>query len=222
MGEERRGKFISYEGPEGAGKSTQVEMLIKKLQVKGIEASYTREPGGTKIGELIRGVLKYNTAGEDPCAETELLLFEAARAQLVRRFIKPQLENGIWVVCDRFADSSTAYQGYGRGFGPDTVININDFAVGADNYPDLTFLLDLDVRTGFDRVRGRKNVETKIAQLDRIEQEALEFHEKVRQGYLDLAKRYPDRFKVIDGNRDPEPIHADIVKVVNERFGLNL
>lgn len=221
MGEERRGKFITYEGPEGAGKSTQAAMLIERLKAKGIEAVYTREPGGTGVGEAIRGILQYNTAGEAPCPETELLLFEAARAQIVRRFILPKLENGIWVVCDRFADSSTAYQGYGRGFDVDEVIGINNFAVGRNNYPDLTLLLDLEIRLGFERISRRKK-DGKVVKKDRIEQEAMEFHEKVRQGYLKLAERYPDRFKVIDGNRDPEPIHEDTIKIVNGRFGLSL
>ena len=111
-----RGRLITFEGPEGGGKSTQAAMLIARLEERGIEIIYTREPGGTKLGEAIRGILQYDAAGEDPCPESEVLLFEASRAQLVRKVIQPALARGAWVVCDRFFDSTTAYQGFGRGF----------------------------------------------------------------------------------------------------------
>jgi len=210
-----KGRLITFEGPEGAGKSTQAAMLITKLEERGIEIIYTREPGGTKLGEAIRGVLQYNEAGEDPCAESEVLLFEASRAQLVRKVIQPALDRGAWVLCDRFADSTTAYQGFGRGFSVELMETINQFAVG-QAVPDMTILLDVNVSLGMQRC-AKRQVGKKI-QYDRIESEALEFHEKVRQGYLELARRFPDRFRKVDAMRHAEPIAEDIWKLVSDAF----
>jgi len=210
-----KGRLITFEGPEGAGKSTQASMLIAKLEARGIEVIYTREPGGTKLGEAIRGVLQYNEAGEDPCAESEVLLFEASRAQLVRKVIQPALDRGAWVLCDRFADSTTAYQGFGRGFSVELMETINQFAVGAA-IPDMTILLDVNVSLGMQRC-AKRQIGKKI-QYDRIESEALEFHEKVRQGYLELAIRFPDRFRKVDAMRHAEPIAEDVWKLVNDAF----
>ncbi len=150
-----KGRLITFEGPEGAGKSTQAAMLIAKLEARGIEVIYTREPGGTKLGEAIRGILQYNSAGEDPCAESEVLLFEASRAQLVRNVIQPALDRGAWVLCDRFADSTTAYQGFGRGFSVELMETINRFAIG-DAVPDMTILLDVNVSLGMQRCAKRQ------------------------------------------------------------------
>jgi len=210
-----KGRLITFEGPEGAGKSTQASMLIAKLEGRGIEIIYTREPGGTKLGEAIRGVLQYNEAGEDPCAESEVLLFEASRAQLVRKVIQPALDRGAWVLCDRFADSTTAYQGFGRGFSVELMETINQFAVGKA-VPDMTILLDVNVSLGMQRC-AKRQVGKKL-QYDRIESEALEFHEKVRQGYLELARRFPDRFRKVDAMRHAEPIAEDIWKLVSDAF----
>ncbi|HOE00924.1 MAG TPA: dTMP kinase [Kiritimatiellia bacterium] len=210
-----RGKFITFEGPEGAGKSTQAAMLIAKLEAHGIEVIYTREPGGTKLGEAIRGILQYNAANEDPCPESEVLLFEASRAQLVRHVIAPALARGAWVLCDRFADSTTAYQGFGRGFPVDLMETINRFAIGSA-VPDMTILLDVNVSLGMQRC-AKRQVGQKI-KYDRIESEALAFHEKVRQGYLELARRYPERFRKVDAMRLPEPIAEDIWKLVHDAF----
>ncbi|HOE36618.1 MAG TPA: dTMP kinase [Kiritimatiellia bacterium] len=210
-----RGKFITFEGPEGAGKSTQAAMLIAKLEAHGIEVIYTREPGGTKLGEAIRGILQYNAANEDPCPESEVLLFEASRAQLVRHVIDPALARGAWVLCDRFADSTTAYQGFGRGFPVDLMETINRFAIGSA-VPDMTILLDVNVSLGMQRC-AKRQVGQKI-KYDRIESEALAFHEKVRQGYLELARRYPERFRKVDAMRLPEPIAEDIWKLVHDAF----
>jgi dTMP kinase len=210
-----KGRLITFEGPEGAGKSTQAAMLISKLEARGIEVVYTREPGGTKLGEAIRGVLQYNAAGEAPCAESEVLLFEASRAQLVRQVIQPALERGAWVLCDRFADSTTAYQGFGRGFSVELMETINRFAIG-NAVPDMTILLDVNVSLGMQRC-AKRQVGKKI-QLDRIESEALEFHEKVRQGYLELARRYPERFRKVDAMRHAEPVAEDIWKLVSDAF----
>jgi dTMP kinase len=211
----RKGKLITFEGPEGAGKSTQAAMLITRLEARGIEVIYTREPGGTQLGEAIRGILQYNSAGEDPCAESEVLLFEASRAQLVRNVIQPALDRGAWVLCDRFADSTTAYQGFGRGFSVELMETINRFAIG-NAVPDMTILLDVNVSLGMQRC-AKRQIGKKI-QFDRIEGEALEFHEKVRQGYLELARRFPERFRQVDAMRHAEPIGEDIWKLVEDAF----
>ena len=210
-----RGRFITFEGPEGGGKSTQAAMLIARLEERGIEIIYTREPGGTKLGEAIRGILQYDAAGEDPCPESEVLLFEASRAQLVRKVIQPALARGAWVVCDRFFDSTTAYQGFGRGFSVELIETINCFAIG-DTMPDMTILLDVNISLGMQRCAKRQA--GKKIKYDRIESEALEFHEKVRQGYLELARRYPERFRKVDAMRHAEPIAADIWKLVSDAF----
>ena len=210
-----QGKLITFEGPEGAGKSTQAAMLITRLEARGLEVIYTREPGGTKLGEAIRGILQYNSAGEDPCAESEVLLFEASRAQLVRHVIQPALDRGAWVLCDRFADSTTAYQGFGRGFSVELMETINRFAIGSA-VPDMTILLDVNVSLGMQRC-AKRQIGKKL-QYDRIESEALEFHEKVRQGYLELARRFPERFRKVDAMRHAEPIGEDIWKLVSDAF----
>lgn len=210
-----RGRLITFEGPEGGGKSTQAAMLIARLEERGIEIIYTREPGGTKLGEAIRGILQYDAAGEDPCPESEVLLFEASRAQLVRKVIQPALARGAWVVCDRFFDSTTAYQGFGRGFSVELIETINCFAIG-DTMPDMTILLDVNISLGMQRCAKRQA--GKKIKYDRIESEALEFHEIVRQGYLELARRYPERFRKVDAMRHAEPIAADIWKLVSDAF----
>ncbi len=210
-----KGRLITFEGPEGAGKSTQAAMLIARLEARGLEIIYTREPGGTKLGEAIRGVLQYNTAGEAPCPESEVLLFEASRAQLVRQVILPALERGAWVVCDRFFDSTTAYQGFGRGFPVELMETINRFAVG-DAVPDMTILLDVNVSLGMQRCAKRQAGQA--MKYDRIESEALEFHERVRQGYLELARRYPERFRQVDAMRHAEPIADDVWRLVRDAF----
>lgn len=210
-----KGRLITFEGPEGAGKSTQAAMLIARLEAHGLEVVYTREPGGTKLGEAIRGVLQYNAAGEDPCPESEVLLFEASRAQLVRQVIRPALDRGAWVVCDRFADSTTAYQGFGRGFPVELMETINRFAIGAA-VPDMTILLDVNVSLGMQRCAKRQAGQKGPA--DRIEGEALAFHEKVRQGYLELARRFPQRFRKVDAMRHAEPIAEDVWKLVRDAF----
>lgn len=210
-----KGKFITFEGPEGAGKSTQAAMLISKLEARGLEVMYSREPGGTKLGEAIRGILQYNAAAEDPCPESEVLLFEASRAQLVRNVIQPALERGAWVICDRFADSTTAYQGFGRGFPVELMETINQFAIG-DTVPDMTILLDVNVSLGMQRC-AKRQAGQKI-KYDRIESEALEFHERVRQGYLRLAEKFPERFRKVDAMRDTAPIASDIWEHISNAF----
>ena len=202
-----RGKFITLEGPEGSGKSTQAQMLIRRLAERGIEAMYTREPGGTALGEEIRNILQHNQAGEAPCERAELLLFEASRNQLVEKVIRPNLEKGIWVICDRFMDSTTAYQGFGRGLPVQAVKAIHYFTVDG-LIPDLTLLLDIEVSTGFERIAERFLALGESA--DRFEQEERSFHEKVRAGYLKLAAEEPERFRIINAAQDPENVSVDI------------
>ena len=210
-----RGRFITFEGPEGGGKTTQAKRLIESLKARGVETLYAREPGGTKTGEAIRGILQHDHAGEPIVPEAEVLLFEASRAQLTARVIRPALEAGTWVVCDRFADSTTAYQGYGRLFGADRMILLNDFAT-AGLAPDVTFLLDLTLDAGFGRL-ARRQADTGSGP-DRMEREERDFHERVRAGYLDLARRWPGRFITIDAARSADEVAADVWKHVERIF----
>ena len=203
----KKGRFLTFEGPDGSGKSTQAARLTARLREHGIEVVQTREPGGTPTGERIRDILQHDIAGEPICPETEVLLFAASRAQLVRRVILPALERGAWVVSDRFADSTTAYQGYGRGFDVQRMLDINAFAIGPA-VPDRTFLLDVDVEEGLRRAARRARASRR--ELDRMEREATAFHEAVRRGYLELARRWPDRFRVFD-TRKPEPVVAELI-----------
>jgi len=211
----KTGKFITLEGPEGSGKSTQAKMMIRRLAELGIEAMYTREPGGTALGEEIRNILQHNSAGEAPCERAELLLFEASRNQLVEKVIRPALEKGTWVICDRFMDSTTAYQGYGRGLPVDEVKSIHHFTIN-DVQPDLTLLLDLEVETGFERIAQRFLELGESA--DRFEQEERSFHERVRQGYLKLAEEEPNRFKTVDASQEPDAVSVDIWAILKKEF----
>jgi dTMP kinase len=208
----RRGKFITFEGPEGSGKTTQAKRLVARLEQAGQSVLYTREPGGTKTGEAIRGILQYNEAGESPVDQCEVLLFAASRAQLVRQVILPALEGGTWVVSDRFADSTTVYQGYGRGFSVEDMLTINAFAIG-EAVPDMTLLLDVTVDLGFQRLAER--LEQRGTQKDRIELEARDFHERVRHGYLELAQRWPERFCRLDGSGTADEIEKMVWEKVN-------
>lgn len=207
MTQRRAGRFITFEGPEGGGKTTQAKRLLARLAAEGIEAIYTREPGGTPTGEAIREILQYDKAGEPLCDETEVFLFAASRAQLVRKVIIPALERGVHVVCDRFADSTTVYQGYGRGFDIEQMIAINNFAINGAS-PDITLLMDVEVAIGFDRLASRQR--ELFQKSDRIEREERAFHERVRKGYLELAARWPDRFVKIDATRHVSEIEKDV------------
>ncbi|HMP89960.1 MAG TPA: dTMP kinase [Kiritimatiellia bacterium] len=202
-----KGKFITFEGPEGGGKTTQAKRLLARLTGEGHEVIYTREPGGTPTGEAIREILQYDKAGEPLCNEAEVFLFAASRSQLVRTVIIPALERGAHVICDRFADSTTVYQGYGRGFDIDQMIAINNFAISGAT-PDITLLMDVDISVGFDRIASRQR--ELFQKSDRIENEAREFHERVRKGYLALASRWPDRFRIINAMRDPAEVEVDV------------
>ncbi|MCU0857623.1 MAG: dTMP kinase, partial [Pontiellaceae bacterium] len=211
----KRGKLITLEGPEGSGKSTQATALIQRLAERGIKAIYTREPGGTALGEEIRNILQHNQAGEAPCGRAELLLFEASRNQLVEKVIRPNLEKGTWVICDRFIDSTTAYQGYGRGLPVADVQAINRFTINGVT-PDLTLLLDLEVSAGFERIARRQTATGEAA--DRFELEERAFHERVRNGYLKLARENPERLRIVNAAQDPDAVSSDIWNVIAAQF----
>lgn len=208
-----RGRLITFEGGEGAGKTTQAQELTKWLQdAAKLNVITTREPGGTPTGEVIRKLLQHDLSGEPLCDETEALLFCASRAQLCKKVLAPALENGTWVVLDRFTDSTLAYQGYGRGFNVEQLRNINDFATG-EVKPDLTILIDISVEDGFSRISKRGD-----GAKDRIEQAPLEFHKRLHDGYLEMAKREPDRFVIVDGSQSLEKVQEDIRNIVKARF----
>jgi dTMP kinase len=198
------GKLISFEGSEGSGKSTQIAHLAARLQKMGRDVVSVREPGGTEIGEQIRNIIVHNSKGDEMCAETELLLFTAARAQLVRETIVPALERGALVLSDRFLDSSTVYQGIGRNLAADPVQQINRFAVG-NVMPDLTLVIDVPMEVSLARIHQRASDVP-----DRMERENIGFYKKIREGYLVLAKGMPERFAVIDGTKSEEVIEKKI------------
>lgn len=216
MANTRHGRLISFEGSEGSGKSTQIALLAQVLREGGHEVLLTREPGGTYIGERLRHLLKHDTEAAAMCAQTELLLFAASRAQLVREVIEPALAAGTYVLCDRFLDSTTVYQGVARRLPPAEVEAINRFAVG-NVLPGLTVLLDLPACVGLQRAQRRTGEEP-----DRMEQEATAFYEAVREGYLQLAHRPQDaeRFMVVDADAQAQDIHSIIRSEVKRRFGV--
>lgn len=201
-----RGRFITFEGGEGCGKSTQVRRLAAALEAAGVEVVLTREPGGTRLAELVRGLLK-DEREDPPCDRSELLLFLAARAQLVKNVIRPALAAGKWVVSDRFSDSTFAYQGYGRGLPLDVIRLANDFACDGLK-PDLTLLLDVDAATAARRMRGREAATATTA--DRIEQAGDAFHARLAQGFQELAAAEPDRIKRIDASGSPDDVEGRI------------
>jgi dTMP kinase len=198
------GLFITFEGGEGCGKSTQIAALKARLEALGKTVVQTREPGGTALGESVRKLLQYDDAGQGMSPEAELLLFAASRAQHVRELIAPAIAEGQIVLCDRFLDSTTVYQGVARAIDSKKVDTINQFAIG-DTKPDLTILIDLPPEIGLARVHARSD-----GQLDRMEKEAIEFFQAVRQGYLDLAKSEPKRFLVLDGSQSVEELETQI------------
>jgi dTMP kinase len=210
---EQSGKFITFEGPEGSGKSTQIKRLAEQIEAQGIAVICTREPGGTATGEAIRNILQHDAVDESLNERAELLLFTASRAQLMNQVIQPALEQGTWVICDRFIDSTMAYQGYARGMPIDTLDQINDFAISGRK-PDLTLLLDLTIERGFERLEERYSDGKDSA--DRFEREARAFHHRVRDGYHKLAAHEPERFRVIDSDRPIETVSSDIWSVVRE------
>lgn len=196
----QKGLFITFEGADGCGKSTQMKLLKEYLQNKGYEIVETREPGGKGLGERIRDILlNYDCEVSNRC---ESFLFLADRAQNIDIIVKPAIQQGKIVLCDRHTDSSVAYQGYGRGLNIDEINKLNTLATGGLK-PDLTYVFDVDIETSMTRVGGEK---------DRMESAGKEFFNKVRNGYLELAKQEPDRIKVIDSTKPIENVFADVVK----------
>lgn len=201
-----RGRFITFEGGEGCGKSTQVRRLKEALEKEGVEVVLTREPGGTWLSEKIRTLIK-DQDEDAPCDRAELLLFLAARAQLVRNVIRPALERGAWVVSDRFSDSTLAYQGYGRGLSLEVINVANDFACEGLR-PDLTVLLCADPAVAAARMRGRE-AETSVPE-DRIERAGREFHSRLRRGFAEIAKAEPWRVVTVDANGTPDEVWESV------------
>jgi dTMP kinase len=202
--------FITFEGSEGCGKSTQVKRLIARLQKSGVPFLVTREPGGTEIGESIRELLQFAPQSANMTAETELLLFEASRSQLVREVIKPALARGECVIADRFFDSTTVYQGAARRLDMKMVEQLNQFAAG-DCIPDVTFVLDVDLKTARSRMQAPRRP-------DRMEMQSDDFYESVCKGYRELAKREPKRIVLIDGTKSADSIETEIWKILSARF----
>jgi len=208
-----KGILISFEGSEGCGKSTQIRKIADRLEeIDHRDVVVTREPGGTIIGEDIRHLLMHADSSKSILPETELLLFAASRAQLVREIILPAVQDGKIVLCDRFLDSTTVYQGVARQIADDPVTMINEFAVG-EIVPDLTVVLDIPPEIGFERIKHR------VSDMpDRMEQENIAFYGKVREGYLALARSLPERFFVVDGAGEPDDIELDIWNEIHARF----
>lgn len=184
-----KGIFISMEGPDGSGKSTQIARLKEYLENEGYDVLITREPGGNRISEAIREII-LNKEYEEMSPVTEMMLYASARAQLIAQVIGPAIDEGKAVISDRFIDSSLVYQGMARGLGVETVYNVNQVAIG-DYMPDVTFMLDLPAEVGIARKKDQK-------ELDRMEMQSIEFHKRVAEGYRKLAETFPDRIKTID------------------------
>jgi dTMP kinase len=206
------GIFITFEGPEGSGKTTQIGLLAAHLRAKGHDVLTTREPGGTRIGDQIRAVL-HDIANVEMTPEAEILLYSASRAQLVGQVIRPALAQGTIVLSDRYADSTTAYQGYGRGLDLDLLRQITEFATGGLT-PHLTIYLDCPVEEGLDRKRRASALEA--GEWNRLDQETVEFHRRVRQGYLTLAADEPDRWLLLDAGRSVQGLQGEIQKAVEK------
>ena len=212
-----RGKLITFEGIDGCGKSTQMRLLGQYLTERGVAVVSTREPGGTELGRKVRSALLDGGAGSvEPLAE--LLLYAADRAQHVRRVILPALSLGKVVLSDRFYDATTVYQGYARGFDLELVNQLNELATGGLK-PDLTLLFDLDVETGLKRTMRRGDgTGVTAAGPDRLDQEPVEFHERVRQAYLDIAAREPQRFRIIPSTGPVEVTFELMIRAVRDLF----
>lgn len=217
----RKGVFITLEGGEGTGKSTQVKLLHQALQAAGVDALMTREPGGTDQAERIRNLLIQRDAGNfDPLTEA-LLMMSARREHLVNK-IWPAMDKGQWVISDRFADSTRAFQGYGMGLDPAVIEDIYRLIAG-NFHPDLTFVFDIDPETGLKRSMKQLTVTTNKTESteDRYERMGLPFHTRLRNGFLEIAKRYSDRCVIIDATQSIDAIHRQLLKVIETRFGIS-
>lgn len=202
----KRGLFITIEGTDGSGKTTQMGLINEYIRSAGCEAVMVREPGGTRVSESIRNII-LDPEYTEMSSHTEVLLYAASRAQLVAEIVRPALEQGKIVICDRFIDSTYAYQGFGRGIKLEVLQSINDIAIDGV-MPDITFFFDLDPELAL----GRRIASTAT---DRIENEKLEFHKKVYDGYVQLALKYPDRIRRIDSSRSVEAIWDDVRKLLD-------
>ncbi|MCD8204890.1 MAG: dTMP kinase [Coprobacillus sp.] len=203
--------FITLEGPEGSGKTTAIKYAVSKLKEMGYEIVQTREPGGTPISEQIRDVIlsKENT---DMDGRTEALLYAASRRQHLVEKIWPALKEGKIVICDRYLDSSLAYQGHARGLGEKAILDINLFAT-EDTYPDLTILFDIDPEIGMKRINDNTDRE-----VNRLDLEQMEFHKTVRNAFLEISKEYPDRYVVIDASRPLEIVEKEVLDIILKRL----
>ena len=199
-------RFITIEGCEGSGKTSIIRLLCEELEKRGISYLSTREPGGSKISEQIRNVI-LNVENTKMDYMTEALLYAASRRQHLEEIVKPALNAGKVVICDRYLDSSLAYQGYARGLGIDEVYNINMYATSGF-LPDLTIYIDIPVEIGLGRIKDNNR------DVNRLDLEKIAFHNKVREGYLKIAKMYPDRIKVIDGNASLDVVFARVIEVL--------
>ncbi|MDX9702735.1 MAG: dTMP kinase [Candidatus Auribacterota bacterium] len=212
------GLFITFEGPEGCGKTTQARLLADLLASMGYNIVCTEDPGGTKIGDKIRNIL-LDPDNSAMASTTELLLFLASRHQLVHEVIKPQISAENIVICSRFFDATMAYQGYGRGLDMDFISGLNNAITGGIT-PDLTIYLDMEPTVSIERVKARisssgtQDLKFMSDEIDRIEQELIDFHERVRNGYLDLAKKNPDRIKILNADDTVENVQADVKELV--------
>lgn len=206
------GRLISFEGSEGSGKSTQISLIAARFMKAKRDVVTVREPGGTELGEQIRNIIVHNSKGDEMCAETELLLFAAARAQLAREVIAPALIAGKIVLSDRYLDSSTVYQGIARNLAADPVAQINHFAIG-NVMPNLTVVIDVPTEVSLKRLKQRASDLP-----DRMERENIDFYKKVREGYLVLAKGMPERFIVVDGTKSVDAIEKKIWAEIKARL----
>lgn len=205
--------FITLEGIEGSGKTTQARYMVKFLQSRGHDCVMTREPGGTRIGEKIRAIL-LDPESKDMDPLGELLLYAADRAQHIKELVNPFLSAGKTVLCDRFYDATVAYQGFARGLDIELINKLHEFIL-KDLKPDITFLLDLPPKVGLLRAWRQIKNGTRTGIETRFEEEKLPFHEKVRSGYLEIARVEPDRFRVIDASRDKYHVRDEIIKILS-------
>ena len=210
-------KLITFEGIEGSGKSTQMRLVARNLSARNAPLLITQEPSGTDIGRKI-GAILFDRGHHQMCAETELFLFCAARAQHVREIIMPALLQNKIVLCDRYSDATYAYQGAARGLNSEFIKAINDYS-SLGLKPDLTLLFDLPVEIGLKRAGDRDNLLKDASLSDRFEKESINFHNKVRQGYLDILKSEPARFRLIDATRDAETIQQELFRHITEFIG---
>lgn len=205
------GMFITIEGPEGSGKTTVAKNVVDKLISEGYKVLYTREPGGVGIAERIRDIiLDVNNTNLDP--RSEALLYAASRRQHLVEKVIPALEKDYIVICDRFVDSSLAYQGYAREIGIDEIYDINMFAIN-DKWPDITILLDIDPEVGLQRIMSNRQNE-----VNRLDLEGMNFHNKVHKGYQIIKEKYADRITLVDGNKSKDEVFAEVYKIIKDKI----